>query len=339
MADPIEVIITLSFTDELIKQISEISPRLAVEKIVARKVEDISDEAWKRVEVLYTNRILPKPDQAPGLHWIQFHWAGVDHALDEPILHREGLNITSMSGASASQMAEHAVMMMLALGHHIPDVFAYQKRSEWPAGRWDLFSPQELRGSTVGIVGYGSIGRQIARLLQTFGATVLATKRDILHPEDSGYVMDGMGDPGGDLVNRLYPSQALLSMLKECDFVVITLPRTKATRGLLSANELAALKPNAYLVDISRGEIIDHSALIPLLREHKIAGAAIDVFPVEPLPADSPLWKLPNVILTPHIAGFSPHYDERAAALFMQNLRRYLDELPLYNRLDLSLEY
>ena len=339
MDHPIEVIITLPFTDELIKQISEISPRLAVEKIVARKVEDIAEDAWKRVEVLYTNRVLPKPEQAANLRWIQFHWAGMDHALDEPILQREGISVTSMSGASASQMAEHAVMMMLALGHHMPDAFAHQKRVEWPSGRWELFSPTELRSSTVGIIGYGSIGRQIARLLQTFGATVLATKRDILHPEDSGYVLEGLGDPGGDFVNRLYPPQALQSMLKECDFVVVTLPRTKATRGILGAQELSALKPSAYLVDISRGDIIDHSALIPLLREHKIAGAALDVFSVEPLPADSPLWKLPNVILTPHIAGFSQHYDERAAALFMQNLRRYLEELPLYNQLDLSLEY
>ncbi len=339
MDDPIEVIITLAFNDELLKQISEVSPRLAIDKIIARKVEDINDETWKRVEVLYTNRILPKPEQAPKLKWIQFHWAGVDHALDEPILRREGMNVTSMSGASASQMAEHAVMMMLALGHHMPDVLAHQKRAEWPSGRWDLFSPLELRGSTVGIVGYGSIGRQIARLMQIFGAQVLATKRDILHPEDTGYSLEGLGDPGGDLVNRLYPLQALQSMLSECDYVVVTLPRTKRTLGMLGVKELAAIKPGAYLVDISRGEIVDHNALIPLLREKKIAGAALDVFPLEPLPADSPLWKLPNVIITPHIAGFSPHYDERAAALFVQNLHRYLEELPLYNRLDLTREY
>lgn len=339
MDEPIEVIITLDFDDELMKRIAEVSPRLTVEKIVARKVEDINDEVWKRVEVLYTNRILPKSEQAPNLRWIQFHWAGVDHALDEPILSREGLNVTSMSGASVSQMAEHAVMMMLALGHHLPDVFAHQKKAEWPSGRWNLFNPKELRGSTVGIVGYGSIGRQVARLSQAFGAAVMATKRDILHPEDTGYTIEGMGDPGGDLVNRLYPPQALQSMLKECDFVVVTLPRTKATRGILGAKALAAIKPGAYLVDISRGDIVDHAALIPLLREHKIAGAALDVFPVEPLPADSPLWKLPNVIITPHISGFSPHYDERAATLFAENLRRYLDELPLYNKLDLALEY
>ena len=339
MDNPIEVLITLAFTDELMKQISEVSQRLEVEKIVARKADEISDEVWKRVEVLYTNRVLPKPEQAPHLRWIQFHWAGLDHVLEEPILLREGMIITSMSGASAPQMAEHAVMMMLALGHHLPDVFAYQKKAEWPSGRWNLFSPHELRDSTVGIIGYGSIGRQIARLLQTFGATVLATKRDIMHPEDTGYTLEGLGDLGGDLVNRLYPLQALSSLLKECDYVVVALPRTTTTRGLIGAKVLAAIKPGAYLVDISRGEIVEHNALIPLLREHKIAGAALDVFPAEPLPADSPLWKLPNVIITPHIAGFSPHYDERAVALFTQNIRRYLEDLPLYNRLDLSLEY
>ena len=249
------------------------------------------------------------------------------------------MSITGMSGASAPQMAEHAVMMMLALGHHLPEVFAHQKRAEWPSGRWELFNPLELRGSTVGIIGYGSIGRQIARMLQTFGATVLATKRDIRHPEDTGYTLEGLGDPGGDLVNRLYPPEALYSLIKECDYVVVTLPRTSATRGYLGARELAAFKPGAFLIDISRGDIVDHNALIPLLREHKIAGAALDVFPTEPLPADNPLWKLPNVILTPHIAGFSPHYDERAAELFVQNLHRYIDELPLYNQLDLALGY
>jgi phosphoglycerate dehydrogenase-like enzyme len=339
MDDPIDILITLPFSDDLMKKIADVSPRIALEKVVARKPEEVNDEVWKRVEVLYTNRVLPKPEQAPRLRWIQFHWAGLDHALDEAILQKEGLVITSMSGASAPQMAEHAVAMMLALGHHLPDLMAYQRKAEWPSGRWELFTPRELRDSTVGIVGYGSIGRQIARLLQVFGTTVLATKRDIRHPEDTGYIPDGLGDPGGDLVNRLYPSQALCSMLKECDYVVVCLPRTSATKNMLGAKELAACKPGAYLVDISRGEILDHNALLPLLRERKLAGAALDVFPVEPLPADSPLWKLPNVVITPHIAGFSPHYDERAAELFTQNIRRYLEELPLYNRLDPALEY
>jgi phosphoglycerate dehydrogenase-like enzyme len=339
MEDPIEILITLPFSDDMAKKIAAVSPRIVLQKIIARKPEEVNDDVWKRVEVLYTNRVLPLPDQAPHLRWIQFHWAGLDHALDEPILQKEGLAITSMSGASAPQMAEHAVMMMLCLGHHMPDLMAHQRRAEWPSGRWELFNPHELRDSTVGIVGYGSIGRQVARLLRVFGATILATKRDIRHPEDTGYIAEGVGDPGGDMVNRLYPPQALCSMLKECDFVVVCLPRTSSTKNLLSAKELGAIKPGAFLVDVSRGEIVDHSALIPLLREHKLAGAALDVFPEEPLPADNPLWKMPNVIITPHIAGFSPHYDERAVELFTQNLRRYIEELPLFNRLDPTLEY
>lgn len=339
MDEQVEVVIAVPISPELADQLRSVSTRLKITVIPARTLEDIPDEVWSRVEVLYTNRVLPDPQQAPHLDWIQFHWAGVDHALDAPILQRAGMAATSMSGASASQMAEHVLTMLLALGHHLPDAFAHQRRTEWPAERWERFSPRELRGSTVGIIGYGSVGRQVARLLQPFGATVLATKRDAMHPEDTGYTPDGLGDPNGDLVHRLYPPQALRSMLKECDFVVVTVPLTQETRGLLDAEMLAALKPTACLVDVSRGGVVDHDALIPLLRERKIAAAALDVFPSEPLLADHPLWKLPNVIITPHVGGFSPHYDERAAALFAENLHRYLADLPLYNRLDLEREY
>ena len=339
MSNPVEVLITLPFSETLIKQISDVSPRLHIHNVVARKVDEVPPELWAQVEVLYTNRVLPTQEQAPHLAWIQAHWAGIDHAVDAPILQRHDLIVTSLSGASAPQMAEHVVLMLLALGHHLPDAFQHQKRAEWPTGRWELFSPTELRGSAVGIIGYGSVGRQIARLLQTFEATVLATKRDVMHPEDTGYTLEGLGDPSGDLVHRLYPPHALRSMLKVCDFVVVCVPRTPATLNLLGAEELAVLKPSACLVDISRGGIVDQAALIPLLRERKLAGAALDVFPTEPLPADSPLWKLPNVIITPHVAGFSPHYDERAAALFAENLHRYLAGLPLYNRLQLDKGY
>jgi phosphoglycerate dehydrogenase-like enzyme len=225
-------------------------------------------------------------------------------------------------------------MMLLSLGLHLPDLMSLQKKGEWPRDRWERFTPQELRTSTVGIVGYGSIGRQIARLLQGFGSTVLATKRDVMHPEDSGFTPEGQGDVPGELVHRLYPPQAMQSMLKECDFVILTLPLTRDTRHMIGAAELAVMKPTAYLVDISRGSVIDQNALVAALREQRIAGAALDVFEQEPLPPEHPLWKLPNVIITPHLAGSSPHYDRRAADLFTENLTRYLAGLPLYNRFD-----
>ena len=255
------------------------------------------------------------------------------------MLHQPEVVATTLSGASSSQVAEHIVMMFLTLGHHLPDLGAHQKRGEWPKDRWERFSPRELRDSTVGIVGYGSIGRQVARLLQPFGARVLAVKRDAMHPEDRGFTPEGMGDPQGDFVHRLYPPQALRHMLKECDFVAVTVPLTGETRNLINEEALAVMKPTAYLVDVSRGGVIDQNALIAALRERKIAGAALDVFLEEPLPAESPLWKISNVILTPHISGNTPFYYERAMDLFAYNLQRYLAGQPLANQYTPHLGY
>ncbi|HSF83051.1 MAG TPA: D-2-hydroxyacid dehydrogenase, partial [Anaerolineales bacterium] len=300
MSEPIEVLITMPFPERLTARLAEVSPRLKITVQKASKVEDIPTELWSRVQILYTNKVVPPPELVPRLRWIQFHWAGVDHIIDDPLLRKPGLAATTLSGAASSQMAEYILMMLLALGHRLPDLIAHQKSIEWPSDRWERFSPKELRDSTVGIVGYGSIGRQLARLLHPLGAIVLATKQNAMQPEDAGYIPEGMGDPGGDFVHRLYPSQALRSMLKDCDFVVITVPKTPTTADLISEAELAALKPSAFLIDVSRGGIVNHQALIQALKDHKIAGAALDVFPEEPLPVDSSLWKLTNVILTPH---------------------------------------
>lgn len=334
MNDPVEVLITLPFPDTLVAKLKAVSPRLKINVLRARRAEEIPSDVWVQTEVLYTNRVLPTPEQAPSLRWIQFHWAGIDHAIEAPILQKPDLVATTLSGAAASQIAEYVVMMALALGHLLPELISNQRRSEWPNERWERFKPRELRGSTVGIIGYGSVGRQVARLLQPFGAFVVATKRDAMHPEDLGYTSEGWGDPKGDFVHRLYPPEALRSMLKACDYVVVTVPLTPQTRGMVGVEEIAVLKPTAFLIDVSRGGVVDHGALIVALRDRKIAGVALDVYPEEPLPAESPLWKLPNVLLTPHISGNTSNYDERAIDLFAENLRRYLAGLPLFNRFD-----
>ncbi len=330
----IETLLTVPFNELLLNRLQGISPRLNITSFLASRAEDIPAEIWARTEILYTATILPAPEQVPALRWIQFHFAGIDRYVDMPIIEKDGLMVTNISGAAVSQMAEYVISMILALGRKIPALGASQKKSEWPKDRFERFSPFELRGKTVGIVGYGSIGRQIARLLQPFGVTVLATKRNAKQPQDRDYTIEGMGDPQGDFVHRLYPSQALHSMLKECHFVVITIPLTPQTHGLLDAKALAALKPGAYLVDVSRGGIVEPAALLEALKSGQLAGAALDVFPEEPLPASSPLWQLPNVIITPHISGSSPNYNERAVELFSENLHRYLGGLPLYNLFD-----
>jgi phosphoglycerate dehydrogenase-like enzyme len=339
MKSSVRVLITVQFTSELLDQIEAVSSLLVITTLEARKLEGIPREVWQEVEILYTHKIVPTPEMAPNLKWIQFHRAGNERFMGAPILGKPDLITSSMSGASAPQVAEYVLEMILALGHRLPDIIDHQKRAEWPADRGEIFSSVELNQSTVGIVGYGSIGREVARLLQAFGATVLATKYDAKQPADPGYMIDGIGDPEGDYVHRLYPAQALSSMLKECDFVVLCVPLTKDTQGLISLEQLAAMKSTAFLIDVSRGGVINHSDLIVTLQEGQIAGAALDVYPEEPLPEDNPLWKFPNVILTPHIAGMSRYYDQRAVTLFVENLSRYLDGQNPLNLIDLQRGY
>ncbi|HPH96637.1 MAG TPA: D-2-hydroxyacid dehydrogenase [Anaerolineaceae bacterium] len=335
----IEVLITLPFNETQVKRLSEISPRLHITVQATRRMEDISADLWRKVEILYTDRVIPDPEMVPNLRWVQFHFAGIDHAIDSDLLQHADVIATSLSGANIIQSAEYAVMMMLAQGHRMPELAANQARAEWPRDRWERFAPQELAESTVGIVGYGSIGRQVARLLQPFGATVVACKRDVMRPDDKGYVPDGLGDPQGDFFTRLYPFQALHSMLKICDFVLVSVPLTPETQNMIGAPEFEIMKPTAFLVDLSRGKVVNHEALIQALQDHKLAGAALDVFPEEPLPPTSPLWHLPNVIITPHISGISPNYNDRAVDLFAENLNRYLVNVPLYNQFDLQKGY
>jgi phosphoglycerate dehydrogenase-like enzyme len=339
MNEQVDVLMTISFPEELLEKLNNISSRLRIQTIKASRADEISADIWATTEILYTGRIIPAPDLVPNLRWIQFHYAGIDHAREAPILAKEGLMATTMSGASASQVAEYILMMLLAMGHRLPEMTEQQKKTSWAKDRWERFSPRELLGSVVGIVGYGSIGRQVAHLLAPFGAQVLATKRDAMHPEDTGYSIDGQGDPTGDFVHRLYPAEAVRSMAKDCDFLVITVPLTPRTRDLINAKVLDGMKESAFIIDTSRGGVINHNDLAAALRDHRIAGAALDVFPEEPLPPESPLWKMPNVLISPHVSGNTPSYDVRAAELFTINLRRYLAGDPLLNLVNISEGY
>jgi phosphoglycerate dehydrogenase-like enzyme len=336
---PLDVLITMPFSTSLIQPLQDVSPLLRITVHPAKNINDVPDELWARCEVLYTDRIIPDSELAPKLKWVQHHHAGIETSLEFISADRPNLAVTTMSGANAPQVAEYVLTMLLTFSRKMPALAESQRKAEWPKDRWERFNPRELRHSTVGIIGYGSIGRQVARLLREFGGTVLATKNNAMQPSDSGYAPEGIGDPEGDLVHRLYPAQALKSMLKDCDFIVVAVPRTDGTRELVNAEALSACKPSAYLIDVSRGNIVDHGALIKALTDHKLAGAALDVFPEEPLPQKSPLWGMPNVIITPHIAGVSTHYDERAISLFAENLSRYVADLPLYNVFNIKRGY
>ena len=339
MRQTVEVLITLPLTEEQLQEIREVSEFLHVTVQPARDAAEVLDEVWEKVEVLYTMHVLPEMEQAPNLRWVQSYLAGVDKILDDTLFTEGEVTLTSMSGASAAQVAEHVLGMMLALGHNLPGFFNLQRDAVWMEDKGRQYIPQEIRGSTVGVIGYGSIGRQVARLVSGLGAEVLAVKRDAMEPTHFGYSAEGIGDPDGELFTRLYPPEAIRSVVKECDFVVVCVPKTARTEGLIGPLHLAAMKESAFLIDVSRGGVVDHDALIEALNAGQIAGAALDVFPEEPLPEESPLWSLPTVIITPHIAGFSSSYNQRANALFAENLSRYLSGQVLLNLVNQEREY
>jgi phosphoglycerate dehydrogenase-like enzyme len=280
---------------------------------------------------LYTVSAVPDPARAPRLRWLQLHTAGVDHVLDTP-LWRSDVVITTSRGIHAPVVAEYALMMILAFAHRLRRMLAYQSQAEWPSQRWRKFAPQELRGATVGVVGYGSIGREVGRLAHAFGMRVLGLHRG--EAGAVGYELPELAGRPGVEPDQLYTPDRLAEMLPECDYVVLTLPYTSATHHFIGEAALRTMKPTAVLVNVGRGAVVDEAALVHALREGVIASAALDVFEQEPLPADSLLWEMDNVILSPHIAGFTPRYDERATTLFAENLRRYLVGEPLLNRVE-----
>jgi phosphoglycerate dehydrogenase-like enzyme len=335
--DSVHVLNTMSFPDDLLERLRSVSPRLAVTQHTAASAEEVPAAAWEQVEVLYTLSAIPDPSRAAHLRWVQLHSAGTNHLLDS-WLWRSDIPITTTSGIHPPAMAEYVLMMLLAFAHRLPRMLFYQGRAEWPAGRWAKFVPQELRGATLGILGYGSIGREVGRLAHAFGMRVLGMRRgDAVH--SASYELPELRNLSGAEPDRFYTPDQLTSMLPECDYVVVTVPYTSATHHLINESALRAMKPGAVLVNVARGPIVDEVALVRALSEGWIAGAALDVFEREPLPADSSLWQMENVIISPHVAGFTPHYDDRATALFAENLRRYLGGEPLLNQVERRREY
>ena len=317
-------------------RLQSLSPDLQIEQWPISSARAIPGDLWQVVEILYTSFTtpLPSPEQAPRLRWVQLYSAGPDPILNQPLFQTPVI-FTTASGVHVINMAEYVFTMMLAWFHRLPQILKWQEKGQWPPDslRSSLFVPEELRGKTIGIVGYGSIGRHVARLADAFGMRVLAMQRGSNH-KDQGFTFPDVGDPEGMLPDHYYMPDQLHSMLGECDVVVIAVPLTPKTRGLFDEAAFQAMKPTAFLVNIARGDICNEEALVRALEEKQIAGAALDVFHQEPLPPNHALWHLPNAILSPHTAGLTAQYDERAAMLFEENLRRYLVDEPLYNVVD-----
>ncbi len=336
----LEILSTVPLTEAQQNRVKALGKHIHLTAAASKSFADLPKEAWEKAEVLFADgKQLPAREQVPALKWIQISLAGVDRALRQSLAADPGIVITSASGTMISQMGEYLLMALLMLGHKMPETIALQREKKWGSNASKSLQPKELRGSTVGIVGYGSIGRELARLLYPLGVTVLAAKRDLMKLEDSGYTPPGLGDPLGNYFKRLYPIEGLKGMLKECDFVVLTLPLTPETKHLFSAEVFEAMKPGAFLVNVSRGDLIDEVALAQAVKAGKVGGAVLDVFSQEPLPPESPLWSLPELIITPHTSGASSHLLDDALDLFIENLKRYQEGLPLHNLVDINQGY
>lgn len=324
------------FSDNWLDQLRAVSPRLVVRQVRAQEWGEVPPALWSEVEVLYTGLVPPPLELMPRLRWVQLDTSGVNHLLASS-LWRSNIPLTTLNGVGPPSMAEYTLMMMLSLAHRMPAIVEHQQRHFWPApaARWQLFMPLELRGATVGILGYGSIGQEIGRLARAFGMRVLALRRGSTRADTFRFA----GGAAETAPDTLYQPEQLHQMLAECDYLVLVLPYTAQTHHLIDAAALRAMKPSAFLINVARGGVVDETALEDALRAGQLAGAAIDVFEQEPLPAEHPFWSMKNVILSPHIAGYTPHYYERVLELFSENLRRYLDGRPLLNLVDRERQY
>ncbi|GCE25051.1 3-phosphoglycerate dehydrogenase [Dictyobacter alpinus] len=327
------VLVTAHVNEDWKRHLQEISPDLQIEFRPDAKVEDIPAALWQEVEILFTLNTFPEPEQAPRLRWVQLYSAGANQASDGPLAQSQA-TFTTASGVHAVNIGEYVLTTILAWFHRFPLFSEWKQKAEWPQDKdRGLFMPEELREKTLNIVGYGSIGREVARMAKAFGMRIVALEQRADHV-DHGFLFPDIGDPEGTLPDQYYTIEQFHQILGESDVVVVAVPLTPTTRGMFDKQAFEAMKNTAFLVNIARGDVCDEQALIEALQEKKIAGAALDVFKAEPLPSSSPLFKLTNVIMTPHISGLTPYYDERVTQIFAENLRRYVKGDQLYNTVD-----
>lgn len=330
------VLITAPIETHWLEQLQDLSPDLQIRRWQVSLEGDVPPDLWREIEILYASFAtkLPSRENAPQLRWVQLYSAGPDRVVAHPLFATPVI-FTTTSGLHAVNIAEHVFMMILAWYHRFPNILAMREQGLWPAAshRASLYMGEEVWGKTIAIVGYGSIGRQVARLAKTFGMRVLAMQRGTDH-RDRGFHFPGVGDVDGSLPDRYYPAEQLHRMLNESDIVVIAAPLTATTRDMFDKAAFHAMKPTSFLVNIARGDLCNEADLVLALQEKRIAGAALDVFQSEPLPPGHPFWRLDNVFISPHSSGLTPLYNERAALIFEENLRRYLAGQPLYNVVD-----
>ena len=262
--------------------------------------------------------------QAAQLQWIQWLAAGVERCVQQPVMRERHILLTNLQRTMGPTMAEHVLAMMLLLSRHLDYFLKEQQQAHW-AKEGPRPQLADLEGKTVLVVGLGGIGTEVARLAHAFGMRVIATRAS--------------GRTGPDYISYVGLPDELLKLAREADFVVNCAPITPQTTGIFNQEFFAALKPSAYFVSVGRGRSTVTTDLIAALKSGKLAGAGLDVVDPEPLPGESPLWHLPNVIITPHVSADTPLAEEQRSAVIVENLRRYAAGEPMLSVVDVERGY
>ncbi len=313
---PLNIVVTIPMDENLVRRIIDIGTRVTIVSIFDVMYADKGgdpvakeklDAILSNAEIIYGYGLpVNVIARSPKLKWVQMISAGVDKFLTDEFRQSKVI-MTNVRGMHAVPMGEFVLGEMLMFAKGAQHCFQQKQQKQWKP-----FTPSMLHSKTVGIVGLGSIGHEIARLSKAFGMRVLAVRRSEAKAKTTRYV-DG-----------IFPREQLNEMLSQSDFVVLTVPLTSETHKIIGEPEFRSMKPTAYLINVARGNVVDEEALVRALEKNQIAGAALDVFAEEPLPANSRLWDLPNVIFSPHVAGSMEGYAEQANDIFCENLKRYL---------------
>ncbi len=315
--EPINVLVTDQLTEDVLPRIEAVDPRIRVTHIGKLLTAETAgdSEAARQLDGLLANaevyagmRMPPRLlARAPRLKWVQVSQAGVDRVLLDEEFRASPVMLSNVGGVHSFAPAELAIQLCLAWIKGTVEC-ARQKEEHL----WKPFSPGVLRGKTMGIVGYGNIGPKVARVAKAFEMWVIATRKSATKQGKARYA---------DLI---LPASELNRLLSESDFVVLATPLTPETYHMMSTKQFEMMKKDAFLVNVSRGPVVDEAAIAVALKNKTIAGAALDVFEQEPLPQDSPLWELPNLLYSPHIAGYIAVYPSLVQDIFVRNLERYV---------------
>lgn len=331
------LLVTLPFDpfEESYARLKKLQPGLEIFHYKTKDVDIVPAEVWAKATVHLTLYLFPQlRERVPQLKWVHLYSGGINQAMNAPLLHNEDIIWTRNSGVHAPQIAEWVIGMLLAYYRQIPTIFKWQESETWKAQ--DYVPRGDLLGKTMGILGYGAIGRHTARIAAACGMRIIVytlhKKSTAEQRESKTFTPNNTGDPRGEIPEEWHSGDLDPFLSSHIDVLVISLPSTDMTRQFIGKEQFAKLK-GSYIVNISRGDIVKTDDLVDALNDGTLIGAALDVTDPEPLPDGHPLWSARNAVVAPHISGISNEYMPRTVEIINENLNRLHAGKELINKI------